>query len=201
MDESRIEAMIRNASRQSERMRVLIDSFLDIARVNEGKLQLQRQKFEVDAFLLDMEKTLSETTTSHQFVFNDQTNGLTLYADRDKLEQVVVNFINNAIKYTPSKTVIQVVATNENEQLHVRVIDQGPGISLTDQARIFDRFYRVDSPRNENVNGFGIGLFISKEIIRLHEGTINLQSEEGKGTTFWFSIPILHDPTLVVSDL
>ncbi|MFD2966431.1 ATP-binding protein [Sphingobacterium bambusae] len=201
MDEQRMETMIRNASRQSERMRVLIDSFLDIARVNEGKLQLQRQIFPVDNFLSDMEKTLAETTTSHKFVFSDETSGLMLYADRDKLEQVVINFINNAIKYTPSKTVIQVVATSDNDQLEVRVIDEGPGISPADQARIFDRFYRVDSPRNEHVNGFGIGLFISKEIIHLHEGTINLQSEEGRGTTFWFSIPILPAPILLTDDL
>lgn len=194
MDEQRMETMIRNASRQSERMRVLIDSFLDIARVNEGKLQLQRQTFSVDTFLSDMEKTLAETTTSHKFIFSDQTHGLMLYADRDKLEQVVINFVNNAIKYTPSKTVVKVVATFEKDQFQVRVIDEGPGISPADQARIFDRFYRVDTPRNEHVNGFGIGLFISKEIIHLHDGTINLQSEEGRGTTFWFSIPILPPP-------
>ncbi|GHE41861.1 ATP-binding protein [Sphingobacterium griseoflavum] len=195
LDEARLDAMIRNASRQSERMRVLIDSFLDIARVNEGKLQLRRKKFEIASFLMEIEKTLSEITTSHHFIFNDQTAGLSIVADRDKLEQVIINFVNNAIKYTPSNTVIRVTATCEKDSLEVRVADEGFGIAAADQARIFERFYRVDSPKNENVNGFGIGLFISKEIIHLHEGTIDLHSEEGKGTTFWFSIPIRNIPT------
>ncbi|TDS17688.1 ATP-binding protein [Sphingobacterium paludis] len=191
MDDDRVNAMIINATRQAERMRLLIDSFLDIARVNEGKLQLRRSTFHADALFVDIKKTLSETISSHSFVFEHDLDTLSLYADRDKLEQVIINFVNNAIKYAPSGTAIRVEAEQVGDQLITRVVDQGSGISLSEQAKIFERFYRIENAQNVHVNGFGIGLFISKEIVRLHHGEIGLTSEEGQGTTFWFAIPIL----------
>ncbi|KGE12880.1 ATP-binding protein [Sphingobacterium deserti] len=196
MDDERVHSMVVSATRQAERMRLLIDSFLDIARVNEGKLQLRRNTFDANGLFSDIKKTLSETVSSHIFIFEDYTDKLSLYADRDKLEQVIINFVNNAIKYAPSKTSIHIHAEQMGANLITRVIDHGSGISITEQAKIFDRFYRVENTQNIHVNGFGIGLFISKEIIRLHDGEIGLISEEGNGTTFWFSIPIINAENL-----
>ncbi|TDS17645.1 ATP-binding protein [Sphingobacterium paludis] len=182
--------LIVSANRQSVRMKVLIESFLDIARIGEGKLRLNKTEFPAHDLLSNIEQMLRQTVTSH--VFDVQIEGeCYVLADRDKIEQVIINFINNAIKYAPAGSTISITAKRQQSNLYVAVTDEGAGIAPEDQQKIFTRFYRVENTYTETVSGFGIGLYISKEIIHLHAGTIGLQSVPGEGSTFWFSIPSL----------
>jgi two-component system CheB/CheR fusion protein len=111
-----------------------------------------------------------------------------VHADRNRLEQVMVNLLSNAIKYSPDSEKVVITVTNVDGGTKIAVTDFGIGIPKSKQQYLFDRFYRVDET-SQKYSGLGLGLYISSEIIRQHKGHINIDSEEGKGSTFWFVIP------------
>jgi len=113
---------------------------------------------------------------------------LTIMADRQRIEQVLVNLLDNAIKYTPPGGRVTVTATSDGHQTTICVRDTGPGISLPDQSRIFERFYRVDAGRSRDQGGTGLGLAIVKHIVQLHGGTIDVESSPGQGACFHFTL-------------
>ena len=107
--------------------------------------------------------------------------------DRDRIIQVVTNFVSNAIKYSPDKSLIVISTEDKLDGVRVKVRDTGPGIPQEAQPYLFDRYYRV--PGKQQPKGFGLGLYISAAIIRQHMGTIGVESLPGKGTTFYFTLP------------
>ena len=111
-------------------------------------------------------------------------------ADRDKIGQVINNFISNAVKYSAGGSTIQVACVTVDCMAVVSVSDEGEGIKQEDQAKLFDRYYRIEGPHTKTVAGFGIGLYICAEIIQRHDGRIWVESEIGKGSTFYFSLPV-----------
>ncbi|MFD2967241.1 ATP-binding protein [Sphingobacterium bambusae] len=189
LEDKLFSSLLANASRQNVRMRNLIEGFLDVARIGEGKLGLKLVSFDTQELLEQIRQTYMVTTDSHRMIFQIDTQHM-LTADQDKIEQVIVNFINNAIKYAPIGSEIKIEATVHEEVFLVRVTDQGPGISADNKQKIFTRFFRVENEQTELISGFGIGLYICSEIIKLHGGQIGLDSEQGKGATFWFKVPI-----------
>ena len=113
-------------------------------------------------------------------------------ADTDKLGQVVINFIGNAIKYSPDKYVVDVrISQGQDGQVEVSVKDYGIGIDKKEHQKIFDRFYRIEGKTEQNFSGFGIGLFIANSIIKRHGGSIKIDSEKGEGSTFTFTLPVV----------
>jgi signal transduction histidine kinase len=113
-----------------------------------------------------------------------------VYADRDKIGQVITNLISNAVKYSPRGKLVEIICKRIGDNVQVSVRDEGMGIRTTDKDRLFDRFYRVESTHTQNISGFGIGLYISAEIIRRHRGQIWVDSEKGVGSTFFFNLPL-----------
>ncbi|WP_294246786.1 ATP-binding protein [uncultured Chryseobacterium sp.] len=180
---------IAKVDNQVNRMEALINGFLDVARLGEGKIRLNRTRFDMAHLVRIAEEESLATVTSHQVVFAP-VEFTPVEADQDKIEQVLLNFINNAVKYSPGGSVINVSCTTENGVAQVYVKDQGMGIPSKDQPFIFDRFYRVESEAMKNKKGFGIGLYICKEIIERHNGQIGVESTEGQGSTFWFTLPV-----------
>jgi two-component system sensor histidine kinase VicK len=178
------------AKRQVQRMLTLISGFLDAARMGEGKIKLNLKQFDMAALVKEAEEESLATVTSHQVVFKP-VNYTPVEADHDKIVQVLTNFINNAVKYSPRGSTIQVACVIQTGSAYVSVSDEGMGIGPKDQPHVFDRFYRVESESMTTVKGFGIGLYICKEIIERHGGTIGVNSELGKGSTFWFTLPII----------
>jgi signal transduction histidine kinase len=114
--------------------------------------------------------------------------GLQVTADDDRIEQVIINLLNNALKYAPASKKIFLIAEQEGESVKVSVKDSGPGISPDKIPYLFDRYYRADYT-GQQYSGMGLGLYISREIILRHNGKIGVDSEVGTGSTFWFTLP------------
>ena len=110
--------------------------------------------------------------------------------DKDKIEQVILNILSNAIKYTPDNGHIEIVTGYSGGKISIVVSDNGIGIPEADMPRIFERFYRVDKSRARELGGTGLGLSIAKQIIEAHGGTIGINSEHGKGTTVAITLPV-----------
>jgi PAS domain S-box-containing protein len=177
------------ANKQSKKMNALINGFLDMKRVETGKIPLDREIFDMAELLIESEEESIATMSSHTVVFAPVESTM-VEADRDKIGQVITNLISNSVKYSPAGSTINVACVNIDNMARVSVKDQGMGISQVNQSYLFDRFYRVESEEMGKVSGFGIGLYICDEIIRRHHGKIWVESELGKGSTFHFTIPI-----------
>ncbi|TKC08066.1 chemotaxis protein CheR [Pedobacter polaris] len=177
--------------RQVKKMEVLISGFLNVSRLESGKIYLNRQSFEIDALTREI---VAEITTANTTVTISVAAdcGCIIQGDRDKIGQVITNILSNAIKYSPSDHMIEVSCKAEGESVQISIKDHGFGIKTEDLEKLFDRYYRVESAKTKTISGFGIGLYLCAEIIHRHNGKIWAESEIGKGSTFCFSIPCLH---------
>ncbi|WP_165835384.1 sensor histidine kinase [Chryseobacterium viscerum] len=174
---------------QVQRMENLISGFLDAARLGEGKINLKKSHFDMADLVKRTEQECMTMITSHRLIFAPAEIAV-VEADRSKIEQVMTNFINNAVKYSLYDTCITVNCFTKDGFAYFSVKDQGMGIPAKDHPFIFDRFYRVESDAMKNTKGFGMGLYICKEIIERHHGQIGMESTEGSGSTFWFRLPV-----------
>jgi len=178
------------ATVQVKKMGILINGFLDASSFEAGKTYLNEEHFEMAALLNEILEDLRLTTTSHNFKLASCAN-LVVNADRDKIGQVINNFFSNAIKYSPRGTNIEISCKKIEGMLQVSVKDEGQGISAPDQEKIFNRYYRIENASTQHIAGFGLGLYLSAEIIYQHNGKVWVESEMGKGSTFYFSLPLL----------
>jgi two-component system sensor histidine kinase VicK len=174
---------------QIEKMTLLIKSFLDVARLEAGKIQLHKQPFEMNELLTEVIVEAKSLTKSHEIVIKN-TEVVTINADRDKIAQVISNLLSNAIKYSPKGKIVEITCTCHNDYLHLKVRDEGMGVKPQDQARLFERFYRVENNQTLTISGFGIGLYLCAEIIQMHNGQIGVESQVGEGSTFYFTLPL-----------
>ena len=124
-----------------------------------------------------------------------KTQKIQVYADKERLGQVITNFLTNAVKYAPNSKNIEVSASVQDDKIRVAVRDYGIGIKEENRERIFKRFYREEGRDENTFPGFGIGLYIAADIIKKHKGTIGVESEKGQGSTFYFTIPIQEETT------
>jgi two-component system sensor histidine kinase VicK len=187
-DKSASDIMSR-AIRQVDRMTSLIGDFLDVARAGEGKIELKKTKFDILDVIETVRNETAVTVTSHELVYEPLMPAI-VEADAAKIEQVLANLVGNAVKYSANGSRICVSAVVENKQIRVSVQDEGIGLTPEDLPQVFDRFFRANNEKTRFVKGFGIGLYISKEIIEQHGGTIGATSEADQGSVFWFSLPL-----------
>ncbi|MCO5951069.1 PAS domain-containing sensor histidine kinase [Mucilaginibacter flavidus] len=188
LNDSFVNTTLMKAGNQVTKMTDLIHSFLDLSRLESGKLQMKLVEFDMNELV---EETIAETqllSPGHPIEF-EPGRQLFVKADAEKIGQVIGNLLSNALKYSDKDSTITVTCTSENNNVKVLVTDKGIGINAKDQEKLFQRFYRVESDKMKNISGFGIGLYLSSEIIQRHKGTIGVQSEEGRGATFYFTLP------------
>lgn len=174
---------------QVKRMEAMINGFLNISRLEAGKMAIDKRRFDLQKLITTVVREVELTTGSHRidFVVCDT---VWVNADEDKIESVIANLISNAAKYSAKGTRISVLCERTDDRVKVSVADEGTGIAPEDQARIFERYYRVDGIHNQHISGFGIGLYLCAEIIQRHGGRIGVISESGKGSTFYFELPV-----------
>ncbi|MET4142029.1 PAS domain S-box protein [Pedobacter sp. UYP1] len=180
---------LEKANAQVTKMTGMINGFLNISRLESGKIHIDRQNFDLALLLKESEEESLATILSHKVIF-DPIETAILSADRDKIGQVIHNLISNAVKYSTQGSIINVTCSIANGTAKISVKDHGMGIKPEDIAKIFDRYYRVEGNHMYSISGFGIGLYLCAEIIHRHHGQIWCESEFGKGSTFSFSLPL-----------
>lgn len=180
---------LEGAERQIGKMTNMINGFLNVSRLESGKISMDFKNIELADLVKEVIEEYATTITSHHFQ-HQFTDKLFVKADWDKLGQVINNLISNAIKYSPISSQIFINCFRDGDAAVFKITDQGMGISSGNLPRLFERFYRVENASTATVAGFGIGLYLSAEIIKRHGGKIWAESELGKSSTFYFSIPL-----------
>ena len=176
-------------SKQVTKLTRLVSELLDLSRIESGKLGLNKTKFSLGDLVDDVVQDARLTTTRHTIDITKNFDGH-IYADKDRIAQVVLNLLANAIKYSPNGDPIHVQVKVNNGTAVIEVTDKGIGVDKKDHYRIFERFYRVEGKSEQTYPGFGIGLFIVNEIIQRHCGIIKVESEKGNGSKFIVELPI-----------
>jgi two-component system phosphate regulon sensor histidine kinase PhoR len=171
--------------RQSARMGALIDDLTDLSLIETGAVSLHRAPLDATEAIREVAEQLAREVD----VRVEVSRPLTLRADRRRLEQMLTNLIENAIKFNRDGGSVRIHGGVEDGKPVIRVTDTGPGIAAEHQERVFHRFYRVDAGRSRALGGTGLGLSIVKHLMRLHDGTVRLDSELGKGSTFTLEFP------------
>ena len=173
-----------------ERLTSLINDLLDVSRVQAGKLEFYLTDFDLHEMLQETVESMQHVSQTHKIVIENNIPQI-LKGDRTRLEQVLTNLITNAVKYSPKSDTVTVSAHKNEKEVIIAVKDSGMGIPKEHSERIFERFFRVESSgATMKIPGLGIGLYISAEIVKRHNGKIWVESEEGKGSTFYISLPI-----------
>ncbi|NCD71945.1 ATP-binding protein [Mucilaginibacter agri] len=180
---------LEKANTQVKKMGTMINGFLNVSRLESGKIQLLKMDFRLDELVKEVIAEISLVNPSHNIIFLP-CQPLTINADSDKIGNVLSNLLSNAIKYSPKGKNIEVVCQMVDDYAQVSVHDQGMGIKPHDIEKLFNRFYRVNNKHTQHISGFGIGLYLSAEIIERHDGKIWVESESGVGSTFYFSLPL-----------
>ena len=183
-------AMVAKMDSQLNRLIDLINDLLDVTKINAGKLKFNDVEFEINAMVEEWTEDLQRTSSRHQIVVSSDGKGIVV-GDKERIGQVLTNFITNAIKYSPDCDKINVHTTIKDGEAIVGVEDFGIGITKDHQAKVFEQFYRVSGDMQHTFPGLGLGLFISSEIIKRQGGRIWVESIPGKGSHFYFSLPLV----------
>jgi signal transduction histidine kinase/DNA-binding response OmpR family regulator len=173
---------------QLERLQSLVADLLDISKIESGKLQFNKNEFDFRTLLDSALDIIRQTNPDHQ-VKKAANDTATVYGDDMRIEQVIINYLTNAIKYSPDSQMVEVSTVVDNGQLIFTVKDNGVGIPKEKQNQIFQKFYRVEE-NSHRFQGLGIGLYICSEIIRRHNGTVGVDSTPGNGSSFYFTLPL-----------
>ncbi|MEM9855713.1 MAG: chemotaxis protein CheB [Bacteroidota bacterium] len=166
-----------------------VSDILDISRIQRGKLTLEKSEFSLNKLVQEVVDNLQFTATDHKLITELGSKEIMIHADRSRIEQVLVNLINNAIKYSPKADEVLISIKRKIDDVELTVQDFGVGISSSDINNIFDRFYRVSEHQNK-ISGLGIGLNVAKEIMHLHNGDITVESKLHEGSIFYVTIPL-----------
>ncbi|TFF34229.1 PAS domain-containing protein [Mucilaginibacter psychrotolerans] len=174
---------------QVKKMSAMVNGFLNVSRLESGKIFLNMHAFRLDELVNEMIADANLTIASHSISVTT-TEAISLTGDRDKIGSVISNLLSNAVKYSPRGRRIEVACELLGNMARVSVKDEGMGVKPNDIEKIFDRYYRVESTHTQTVSGFGIGLYICAEIVQRHDGRIWVESEQGEGSTFYFTLPV-----------
>lgn len=189
-DTATVKKHLEKAQVQLEKLNELIADLLDISKIESGKLKFNKKNFCFDTMLEGVVEIIHQSNPGFKIVKNGYV-GKEIFADEMRIEQVVVNFLTNAIKYSPGTNEVHInVELKEGNMVYLGVRDFGIGIDEEEQKSVFDKFYRVEQTAI-HFQGLGIGLYISAEIIRRHGGEVGVNSVLGEGSEFYFNIPLV----------
>jgi PAS domain S-box-containing protein len=181
---------------QIDRMSRLILELLDVSRIETGRLEIRKEGIGWPQFVRDVVHRHHTTVSDRRFQVSVPDESKIVTGDRDRLEQVLGNLLENAVKYSPDGSDVTVTVEDRGDSLVTAVCDRGIGIPADELAQVFERFHRGRQVSSTNYGGLGLGLYITKQIIERHGGSIWVESKEGHGTTFYFSLPVAEVPAL-----
>ena len=170
-------------------MTAMINGFLNVSRLESAKLLIEKQNFQMHELIEEVIEETKLTVNSHRIEFHN-CPPVYVFADRDRISSVISNLLGNAVKYSPKDTLITIKCVADSGKVTVSIRDEGMGIQPGDAKMIFDRYYRVQGTQGKHIAGFGIGLYLSAEIVHRHGGEIWVDSQMGSGSTFSFSLPL-----------
>ncbi|PJJ84130.1 PAS domain S-box-containing protein [Mucilaginibacter auburnensis] len=183
-----LKGFVQKSADNIQRLEKLIADLLDVTKMNSGKLEYDMQPFSFNKLLVESAENTRYLSSSHEVVLKNAAD-VQILGDNVRLEQVLNNFLSNAVKYSPKGKQIIIDSWIEGQQVIVSVQDFGIGIAPSHIDKLFDRYYRVDNTAMR-FEGLGLGLFISSEILKRHGGKVWIESEQDKGSTFYFSLPL-----------
>ena len=187
-DKETIRTRLRKVQNQVEKLNLLIADLLDISKIESGKLKFNKNYFSFDELLEHIVEIMQQSNQHIKIEKNSNIVG-NVFGDEMRIEQVIINFITNAIKYGPDGKEIRITSELRGNEIYFSVRDFGIGMSEEHQKKIFEKFYRIEET-SERFQGLGIGLYICQEIIDRHEGTIGVESTPGQGSEFYFKLPL-----------
>ncbi|HXS54840.1 MAG TPA: PAS domain-containing sensor histidine kinase [Hanamia sp.] len=182
-------SMLRKMDKQIDKLTSLIGDLLDVSKSKSGQLNFSFEKIDLNELMHEVTGIIQLSSSKHKIELHLSDTQI-IKGDRNRLGQVIANLLSNAIKYSPNADKIIVSSVNSKDQVKICVKDFGIGIPLSEQSKLFSRFFRVS---NNTYPGLGLGLYICNEIIHRHSGTMEFQSEEGKGSMFCFTLPVINN--------
>jgi PAS domain S-box-containing protein len=186
--DTRNQEYVRRIDTSVDRLKRLIDDLMDLTKIRAGKLELMREITDIKPVAIDILEEFKSSYKTHTITYKVLKSGL-VCVDKIRIEQVLLNLLRNAVKYSEPGTPITVSMVKNPRDIIIEIQDKGMGISKKDQKRIFELFFQAEKPAY-TTTGMGIGLYISSEIIKMHGGTISVQSKKGEGSTFSISLPL-----------
>lgn len=187
IDQPMLKRSLQAIHQQSEKLSRLVSQLLDVSRLEGGQLRLERAMTDVTVLIQSVASDARASTTRHT-IFVDAPSSVMLPVDPLRLEQVLTNVLDNAIKYSPEGGPITVDVSEADDWVQITVTDRGIGVPPEHRARVFDRFYQVD-PRPDRLGGMGLGLYISRQIVELHGGRLEMEFPEEGGTRVRIHLP------------
>lgn len=182
-----LKTFVSKANQQVDKITYLIENLLDVTKIQAGKIVLQKTMFNINELIRDCIYEV-ENIGTHTIQIHGSVD-MEVYADKNRIEQVLINFLTNAIKYSPKADKVDLFVEQQGKAIKISVRDYGIGIPQEKLEQVFDRFFRVEESSSQ-FSGLGLGLFISSDIIKRHQGQIGATSTPDAGSTFWFRLPI-----------
>lgn len=175
---------------QANKLTNLISDLLDVTKIQSGKLEFHRERFDFNELVKEIVEEMQLTVNSHKIVTKlDKT--ASIIADRERVGQVIINLISNGVKYSPESKKINIETHLSKDSISLTVTDYGVGIPKDKQKKVFEQFFRVGGKKGNTFPGLGLGLYICSQIIKREGGEIHVQSTPGKGAAFSFSLPLI----------
>lgn len=181
--------VINRMKTQMDRLSRLVVDLLEVSQLDRGVLELKYEWTDLSELITDCISTFKIQFPDKQILFSAPAEPVQLEVDPVRIYEVISNLIDNAMKYTPDRSTLDIRLESTSEKVHVSITDEGPGLSEHAQKRLFGAFERENFVREKRYSGLGLGLFISRGIIELHGGTIGVESQLGHGSTFFFDLP------------
>ncbi|HEY9718168.1 MAG TPA: PAS domain-containing sensor histidine kinase [Trichormus sp.] len=181
--------LVDGMQQETKRLVRLVSDLLDIAKMEAGYIELDRQVVDVAVVIQQAVNAVMQPAKEKSIELRVDCQPMEISADPDRLIQILVNLLTNAIKFAPPKSEVTVVSTIDEETLEIKVCDQGPGVPAESQSRIFERFHQIADESRSNKDGTGLGLAICKLLVEAHGGTIGVESTAGTGATFVVKLP------------
>ncbi len=176
---------------ESQRLKRIINGLLELSRLESGHFAIKKEEINIAVLIKNVIDTVKNTANSNKVLidFDSPAEEVFINADADLIFQVLLNLLDNAIKYSPEDKTVRVYLQGDEKELRVSVADQGDGIPEKEVKRIFERFYRVDKARSRKTGGTGLGLAIVKHLVENHGGQVGVENLNGEGTRFYFTLP------------